>query len=396
MQTMIALQTDQDSQTMTSPSDTGGEDKTITALIHVLSWLHPRDLASLACTCSALNTASAVVNSARAKDLTRGLERFPVPAINDIDRPLYPIFAYSPFPVLRSLPALLPWRSDPEKSGRKLSSESFDVCPRSRPTNRCCPCSDYHFLPRQSHAISSTDGSLSSRETDSPASKRYKSLAPLCGHLPGGKLIYDENSRLNIISNEHYHWQDFLLIMECGSACSCSINCKYRVTQRGLNIKVAVYRDALKGWSLQAMEHIPKGTFMFEYAGELLTTLEARRRQKQYDELRASNKNFVSSLIVMREHLPSGNVCLRLNIDATHVGNVARFVNHSCDGGNLQPCLVRLSGSMIPKLAFFASCDITEGDELTFSYGDECDVSKAHECFCKTASCKGFLPFEET
>jgi [histone H3]-lysine36 N-dimethyltransferase SETMAR len=28
----------------------------------------------------------------------------------------------------------------------------------------------------------------------------------------------------------------------------------------------------------------------------------------------------------LREHIPSGKACLRVNIDATRVGNVARFI----------------------------------------------------------------------
>lgn len=31
---------------------------------------------------------------------------------------------------------------------------------------------------------------------------------------------------------------------------------------------------------------------------------------------------------VVRETLPSGTACLRFNIDATRIGNIARFFNH--------------------------------------------------------------------
>jgi len=47
---------------------------------------------------------------------------------------------------------------------------------------------------------------------------------------------------------------------------------------------------------------------------------------------------------VLREWLPSGTAAVRLNIDATHRGNLARFCNHSCDGGNVRLVLGRWAG----------------------------------------------------
>lgn len=129
--------------------------------------------------------------------------------------------------------------------------------------------------------------------------------------------------------------------------------------------------------------------------GELLTTREARRRQQIYDKL-ASDDHFSSALLVVREHLPSGNACLRINIDATRAGNVARFINHSCDGGNLSTILVRSSGALLPRLCFFASKDIKEGEELTFSYGEIRVRPKGSKCFCGSFSCFGTLPSEHT
>ncbi|KAK9912953.1 hypothetical protein M0R45_036785 [Rubus argutus] len=113
----------------------------------------------------------------------------------------------------------------------------------------------------------------------------------------------------------------------------------------------------------------PKGSIVCEYAGELLTTKESRLRQQMYDEL-SSGGHFSPALLVVREHLPSKKACLRFNIDATRIGNVSRFINHSCDGGNLSTALVRSSGVLLPRLCFFASKDIKEDEELTFSYGE--------------------------
>lgn len=126
-----------------------------------------------------------------------------------------------------------------------------------------------------------------------------------------------------------------------------------------------------------------------------MTTKEARKRQKLYDEL-ASVGKLSPALLVIREHLPSGKACLRVNIDATRIGNVARFINHSCDGGNLLSILVRNTGSLLPRLCFFAKRDIVEGEELTFSYGTASVRSNGLPCFCGSSCCLGVLPSEET
>lgn len=114
-----------------------------------------------------------------------------------------------------------------------------------------------------------------------------------------------------------------------------------------------------------------------------------------YDK-RASTGQFSSALLVVREHLPSGKACLRMNIDATRIGNVARFINHSCDGGNLSIKLARSSGSLLPRLCFFTSKDIKENEELTFSYGEIRIRSDGLKCFCGSSCCIGTMPSEHT
>lgn len=129
--------------------------------------------------------------------------------------------------------------------------------------------------------------------------------------------------------------------------------------------------------------------------GELLSTKEARQRQQRYDKL-SSTGCLTPALLVVKEHLPSGNACMRINIDATRAGNVSRFINHSCDSGNLDTVIVRSSGALLPRVCFFASRDIQEDEELTFSYGEVRLKLDAQPCFCGSSSCVGILPSEHT
>lgn len=146
-----------------------------------------------------------------------------------------------------------------------------------------------------------------------------------------------------------------------------------------------------KGLSAFAMHPMPAGSFVCEYAGECLTAAEATRRLGEYDCAGIGH-----ALLVARETLPSGEAHMRLNVDATRSGNVARFFSHSCDGGNLHMVMVRKTGVLLPHVAMIASVDILPGDELTFAYGLPSARPSGRPCFCQTAACLGFLPRSPT
>ena len=123
---------------------------------------------------------------------------------------------------------------------------------------------------------------------------------------------------------------------------------------------------------------------MCEYAGELLSSAEAARRQRR------AVPNYI---FVVREHSRSGT--WRTIIDPTHTGNVGRFANHSCDP-NVVVHLVRVA-SLVPRIALFASRDVPALEELTISYGDSGAGGGAAPgartpCECGTAACGGWLP----
>ncbi|KVI00025.1 histone-lysine N-methyltransferase SUVR3 [Cynara cardunculus var. scolymus] len=309
---------------------------------YVLPYLLPAELSAVALTCKTLHLFVKSVTAVRSSDACRNYEKLPVPFVNStVDNHRYAYFIYSPTQVL-SLP------DDPRR-------QPWGLCFDGRPDLNL-------VLPPTVEDGGKCECERCDGDTVACPCSRLK--------LPGLK------------------W-------ECGSCCTCGLECGNRVCQRGLSVRLKVVRSRRKGWGLHADQFIRGGDFICEYAGELLTTKEARRRQLIYDKLASTGKH-TSALLVVREHLPSGNACMRINIDATRIGNVARFINHSCDGGNLLTVLVRSSGALLPRVCFLASRDISIDEELTFSYGDTGLNPNGSQCFCGSSCCSGIMPSEHT
>lgn len=184
---------------------------------------------------------------------------------------------------------------------------------------------------------------------------------------------YDENGLL--IDSEQP-------VYECGEACSCPPSCISRKVQRGLQLRLEVFDTGSRGLGLRTLERIESRSFVVSYIGRLVPPADA---PAIYQANAAVGCNY---LLVLRENRVGKDPLLTC-IDAGETGNVARFINHSCDP-NLVPVAVRV-GSPIPLVAFFASKIIEAGSELTFSYGQG---TGTHRCLCGTVACSGFLPFD--
>ncbi|NXW73742.1 SETMR methyltransferase, partial [Hirundo rustica] len=191
-------------------------------------------------------------------------------------------------------------------------------------------------------------------------------------------------------------------VFECNSLCGCGEECQNRLVQRGLRLRLQVFRTPRKGWGLRALEPVPRGAFVCEYAGEVLGFAEARRR------IRAQTPQEPNYIMALREHLHDGRV-LETFVDPTRVGNVGRFLNHSCEP-NLVMVPVRVD-SMVPKLALFAAVDIAAGEELSFDYSGrfhnlpeasreqkppEEENSLRKPCYCGSRTCASFLPCDSS
>lgn len=75
-------------------------------------------------------------------------------------------------------------------------------------------------------------------------------------------------------------------------------------------------------------------------------------------------------------------------IDPTTHGNIARFINHSCD-----PNCVTRKWTVLGEtsVGIFALRDIEEDEELSFDYQFDTFKTPFTRCYCGTSKCKGYL-----
>lgn len=189
-------------------------------------------------------------------------------------------------------------------------------------------------------------------------------------------------------------------VFECNVLCQCGERCRNRVVQRGLQFRLQVFQTDRKGWGLRTLESIPKGRFVCEYAGEILGFSEVQRRIHLQT---AHDPNYI---IAIREHIYNGQV-METFVDPTYVGNIGRFLNHSCEP-NLLMIPVRID-SMVPKLALFAAKAILPGEELSYDYSgrflnqissedkERIDPEQLRKpCYCGAPSCATLLPYDSS
>ncbi|CAI5794360.1 histone-lysine N-methyltransferase EHMT1 isoform X1 [Podarcis lilfordi] len=191
----------------------------------------------------------------------------------------------------------------------------------------------------------------------------------LCGQL-SMRCWYDKDGRLL----PEFSTAEPPLIFECNHACSCWRNCRNRVVQNGLRIRLQLYRTQKMSWGVRTMQDIPLGTFVCEYVGELISDSEANVREEDtyLFELGDQNKDVYC-------------------IDARFYGNISRFINHFCEP-NLTAVRVFMSHQDLrfPRIAFFSTKNIQAGEEIGFDYGDRFWEVKGNyfSCLCGSPKCR--------
>ncbi|KAK4533719.1 hypothetical protein CCYA_CCYA18G4601 [Cyanidiococcus yangmingshanensis] len=137
------------------------------------------------------------------------------------------------------------------------------------------------------------------------------------------------------------------------------------------------FRSGIHGYGLWALEDIPSGEYIIEYRGELVRSAVADLRERAY-----------------RQQGMGDSFMFRIDadtvVDATHIGSVARFVNHSCDP-NSTARIVQLGGS--PHILFYSRRAISIGEEITYDYhfDVEDDAAEKIPCMCGAPNCRHYL-----
>ncbi|KAF9906298.1 histone methyltransferase set1 [Linnemannia zychae] len=133
-------------------------------------------------------------------------------------------------------------------------------------------------------------------------------------------------------------------------------------------------KSPIHDWGLFAMEKVDANDMVIEYIGEVIRQKVADHREKRYERMG------IGSSYLFR--VDDDTV-----IDATKMGNIARFINHCCTP-NCNAKIITVDGQK--KIVIYAKRDIEEGEEITYDYKFPLEADKI-PCLCGSRGCRGTL-----
>jgi len=174
-----------------------------------------------------------------------------------------------------------------------------------------------------------------------------------------------------------------MLLIECEpGVCPAGAKCENQFFQKRMYPPLYTFNTGGKGWGLKVETDLKKGDFVVEYVGELIDHGEFLTRLKAKQDAKDESYYFLT--------LDNNRV-----IDAGPRGNLARFMNHSC-----QPNCETQKWTVLgdTRVGLFALTDIHANTELTFNYQLQCAQDVANEsnqrqqpCHCGAPNCAGFI-----
>lgn len=299
------------------------------------------------------------------EDVTFGKEPVPVPCVIDKDLKDVLNISYHGISYSERHPGLVPWQEftyvtrrliEPSLSHHAENSHLGCACPPSKCSPEKC---DHVYL----------------------FDNDYENAEDIHGNSMRGRFPYDEKGRI-VLEQGH-------LVYECNSLCKCDATCHNRVLQKGIQVKLEIFKTENKGWAVRAGEAIVRGTFVCEYIGEVINDADGNKRGERFNNA-GCNYIYDINAHVGPQCLNEGTVSYV--VDATNFGNVSRFINHSCLP-NLANYLVLVESMdcQLAHIGLYASRDIACGEELCYDYCHELLAEGGCPCHCGAPNCRGRL-----
>lgn len=114
-------------------------------------------------------------------------------------------------------------------------------------------------------------------------------------------------------------------VYECNSNCTCRKTCLNRVAQRPLQLRLQLFKTEKRGWGIRCLDDIPKGEFVCDYAGHLLTSQGANEEGTQFGDEYLAELDHIES--VERKYGYESDV----DIDIDDVSDASRASNSTDD-----------------------------------------------------------------
>ncbi|KAG8256639.1 Histone-lysine N-methyltransferase, H3 lysine-36 and H4 lysine-20 specific [Homalodisca vitripennis] len=167
-----------------------------------------------------------------------------------------------------------------------------------------------------------------------------------------------------------------ILMVECNpQVCPAGEKCCNQLFEKRQYPPLQPYQTQSRGWGLRTLVDLKKGDFVIEYVGEMIDEEEYKKRLSHMHENNEENFYF---LTIDKDRM----------LDAGPKGNVARFMNHSCQP-NCETQKWTVNGDT--RVGLFALCDIPANSELVFNYNLESIGSDKKPCMCGAPNCSGFI-----
>lgn len=133
-------------------------------------------------------------------------------------------------------------------------------------------------------------------------------------------------------------------------------------------------KSAIHDWGLFAMEPIAADEMVIEYVGQMVRPSVADLRETKYEAIG------IGSSYLFR-------IDMETIIDATKCGNLARFINHSCNP-NCYAKVITIESEK--KIVIYSKQPIGINEEITYDYKFPLEDEKI-PCLCGATGCRGTL-----